>query len=182
MQQSRVAQQSSRGHEVHSDFKLKMDIVPTWDGNTSTLAKWILRVETIARRSPMRDHCELSWDNIHDEIEVYYMNRARVERTRKQARALSYREPGHEDELPGQSSIRKRDLVDLVFHNSESEQISEILAGAPRSWLMTLTPRLYHTTRELQNAIKLQEDDLMEIQESFLLEYGHDDPLYETEY
>ncbi len=130
-----------------------------------------------------RDHCELSWDNIHDEIEVYYMNRAGVERTWKQARALSYREPGHEDEHPGQSSIRKRELLDLVFHNtSESEQISEILAGAPRSWLMTLTPRLYHTTRKLQNAIKLQEDDLMEIQESFLLEYGHDDPLYETEY
>ncbi|KAI0323440.1 hypothetical protein GY45DRAFT_1211297, partial [Cubamyces sp. BRFM 1775] len=169
-----------------------MEVVPTWDGDSTTLARWILRVNSIAKKSAtvrkqlgsvvpqrltgdaevwyyslpehVREDCETDWENVRDEIGAYYMNRTWVERTRKQALAIRYREPGYTRELPSQYFIRKRELLELVYNNSESELITEIMAGAPRVWHTMLTPRLYRTTSELQQAIKLHEDDLLELE------------------
>lgn len=176
---------SASTHEAHFDFKLKMDVVPTWDGDTSTLARWILRINSVAKKSttvrrqlgmvvPQRltgdaevwyfslpedvhEDCELDWENIRAEIGEYYMNRTWREKTRKQAMGLRYRELGHTRELPSQYFIRKRELLELVYDNSESELISDIMTGAPLSWRTILTPRLYATTSDLQRAIKLHE-------------------------
>ncbi|KAJ3007678.1 hypothetical protein NUW54_g3453 [Trametes sanguinea] len=172
-----------------------MEVVPTWDGDTSTLARWILRVNSISKKSAtvrqqlgavvpqrltgdaevwyyslpedVREDCERDWENIREEIGAYYMNRAWVEKTRKQALAIRYRESGSGRELPSQYFIRKRELLELVYDNSESELISEIIAGAPLSWRTVLTPRLYQTTTDLQQAIKLHEDDLLELDHLF---------------
>ncbi len=169
-----------------------MDIVPTWDGNTESLARWILRLNDIAKKSPVvrqqlgmvipqrltgdaerwyyalpteqREHCELDWENIRDAIGAFYMNRTWVEKTRKLAMAIRYREPGHSRETPSQYFIRKRELLQLVFDNSENELITDIMAGAPLAWRTILTPRLYATAADLQNAIKIHEDDLLELE------------------
>lgn len=168
-----------------------MDVVPTWDGNTDPLARWILRINSIAKKpaivreqlgmvvpqrltgsaevwyfslpEDIREECGLDWENIRDEIGAYHMNRSWQEKTRKQALAILFREGGHSRELPSQYFIRKREFLELVYEYSQSELISEIMAGAPLSWRTMLTPRLYRTTADLQQAIKLHEDDLLEL-------------------
>ncbi|CDO77173.1 hypothetical protein BN946_scf184675.g5 [Trametes cinnabarina] len=184
-------------HEAHFDFKLKMEIVPTWDGNPDTLARWILRVNSIAKKSVtirqqlgsvvpqrftgdaetwyfslpehVREECKTDWEEIRHEIGQYYMNRSWYEKARKHALAIRFRDSDHTRESPSQYFIRKRELLELVFSYSESELITEIMAGAPLAWKTILAFKQYQTTSELQNAIKTHEDDLLQM-ESFM---GH---------
>ncbi|TFK78347.1 hypothetical protein K466DRAFT_469248, partial [Polyporus arcularius HHB13444] len=169
-----------------------MDIVPTWDGNTDTLARWILRINSISKKSSTirrqlgmvvpqrfvgdaevwyyslpeedREDCEQDWNVLREILGDYFMNRSWVEKTRKQALAVKYRESGYSRELPSQYFIRKRELLELVYDSSESELITDIMAGAPLAWRTILTPRLYRSTSDLQHAIKLHEDDLLELE------------------
>ncbi|THH26480.1 hypothetical protein EUX98_g7699 [Antrodiella citrinella] len=176
--------------EAHFDHKLKIEIVPTWNGDTTTLARWILRVNAISKKSPtvatqlgtivpqrltsdaetwyysLRDHeratCEIGWQEIRDAIGNHFMNRAWVEKTRRQAMAIRFRDTTHPRETPSQYFIRKQELLELVYEYSDAEIIAEVMAGAPHSWKTLLTPRLYETTREFQDAIREHEDDLLE--------------------
>ncbi|THH23196.1 hypothetical protein EUX98_g7980, partial [Antrodiella citrinella] len=161
--------------EAHFDHKLKIEIVPTWNGDTTTLARWILRVNAISKKSPtvatqlgtivpqrltsdaetwyysLRDHervtCETGWQEIRDAIGNHFMNRAWVEKTRRQAMAVRFRDATHPRETPSQYFIRKQELLELVYEYSDAEIIAEVMAGAPHSWKTLLTPRLYQTTR-----------------------------------
>ncbi|KAI9069859.1 hypothetical protein FKP32DRAFT_1534655, partial [Trametes sanguinea] len=172
-----------------------MEIVPTWDGNPDTLARWILRVNSIAKKSAtvrqqlgsvvpqrfigdaetwyfslpehIREECETDWEEIRHEIGQYYMNRSWYEKARKQALAIRFRDSDNARESPSQYFIRKRELLELVFSYSESELITEIMAGAPLAWKTILAFKQYQTTSELQNAIKTHEDDLLQM-ESFI--------------
>ncbi|KAI0737448.1 hypothetical protein C8Q80DRAFT_1125421 [Daedaleopsis nitida] len=181
--------------EAHFDFKLKSDIVPSWDGDTDRLARWIIRVNAIAKRSDtirqqlgmivpqrltgdaelwyyslseeQREQCEENWESIRDTIGGYYMNRAWIDRTRKQARSIRYRERGHEQELPSQYFIRKKELLDLAFDYTESETIAEILTNVPLSWHTLLDQKAYGTALELQAAIKLREEQLVRMDSLF---------------
>lgn len=67
-------------------------------------------------------------------------------------------------ELLSQYFICKHELLKLPYKNSESELISDIMTGAPRVWNTILTPCLYQTTSELQQAIKRHEDNLLEME------------------
>lgn len=80
---------------------------------------------------------------------------------------MRYREAGHSCETPSQYFIRKRELLELVFDNPDSELITDIMAGASLSWRTVLTPRLYQSTTDFQNAIRLHEDDLLELEQVF---------------
>ncbi len=192
---SNVLASQPRTQEAHFDFKLKMEIVPIWDGDTDTLARWVLRINDISKKSMtirkqlgmvvpqrltgdaerwyyslpehIRDNCETDWENIREVIGEFFMNRAWVEKNRKIALGMRYREAGYSRETPSQYFIRKRELLELVFDNSDSELITDIMAGAPLSWRTVLTPRLYHTTTDLQQAIRLHEDDLLELEQVF---------------
>ncbi|KAI0366784.1 hypothetical protein BV20DRAFT_911633, partial [Pilatotrama ljubarskyi] len=172
-----------------------MEIVPTWDGNPDKLARWILRVNSIAKKSTtvrqqlgsvvpqrftgdaeiwyfslperVREECETDWEDIRQEIGRYYMNRSWYEKARKQALAIRFRDTDNSRESPSQYFIRKKELLDLVFSYSESELISEIMAGAPLAWKTILAFKSYQTTAELQNAIKMHEDDLLQM-DSFI--------------
>ncbi|THH19755.1 hypothetical protein EUX98_g8715 [Antrodiella citrinella] len=185
---------SVKTSEAHFDHKLKIEIVPTWNGDTTTLARWILRINAISKKSPtvatqlgtivpqrltsdaetwyysLRDHeraaCETGWQEIRDAIGDHFMNRAWVEKTRRQAMAIRFRDSAHSRETPSQYFIRKQELLELVYEYSDAEIIAEVMAGAPHSWKTLLTPRLYQTTREFQNAIREHEDDLLETEPS----------------
>ncbi|CDO78030.1 hypothetical protein BN946_scf184648.g2 [Trametes cinnabarina] len=182
-------------HEAHFDFKLKMEIMPTWDGNPDKLARWILRVNSIAKKSAtvrqqlgsvvpqrltgdaetwyfslpehVREDCETDWEEIRQEIGRYYMNWSWYEKARRQALAIKFRDSDNTRESPSQYFIRKRELLELVFSYTESELITEIMAGAPLAWKTILAFKSYQTTSELQSAIKAHEDDLLQM-ESFI--------------
>ncbi|KAE9388991.1 hypothetical protein BT96DRAFT_1071730 [Gymnopus androsaceus JB14] len=153
------------------DMRLKFDAVPTWDGDTNTIVKWINKVNDLAKYSsdlrkqlgsvvPRRlegsasmwfyslpkDHrnfLERDWRNLREEIASYYMNRRWME-------TIEY-------------YICKCDLLTTVYELDDSELIMEVMDGAPTNWTVVLSPRTYETARELQSAIRYYEDTLMDL-------------------
>ena len=89
--------------EPHFDLKLKFNNVPKWDGNTDTITRWFLKINTLAKLSPTvfkqlgtivpkrfegsaetwywslpisyRAKIEENWDTLRTAIGTYYMNR-----------------------------------------------------------------------------------------------------------
>ncbi|RDX42388.1 hypothetical protein OH76DRAFT_1304501, partial [Lentinus brumalis] len=168
------------------------DIVPTWDGDASSLARWVIRVNAIAKKSdtiraqlgtivpqrltgraerwyyslpePRREDCERGWDEIRAVIGSFYMNRSWLDKTRKEALALKYRERGHEHEYPSDYFIRKKELLELAYDNSEREINADIMAGAPFSWHTLIPVDSFDSTEELQTALKLREEELLRVE------------------
>ncbi|KAE9382996.1 hypothetical protein BT96DRAFT_844737, partial [Gymnopus androsaceus JB14] len=172
-------------------MRLKFDAVPTWDGDTNTIVKWITKINDLAKYSSdvqkqlgsvvprrlegsastwfyslpknHRNFLETDWRNLRKEIASYYMNRRWMETMRRKATRASYRETGHTRETPSEYYIRKCDLLTTVYELDDSELIMEVMDGAPTNWTIVLSPRTYETAMELQSAIRYYEDTLMDL-------------------
>ena len=176
--------------ETHFDTKLKPDVVPTWDGEESTLGRWILQINELALRSEsiykglgdvvptrFRDKAAAwwysladthrimvsqNWDTLKDEIRTYWMNQAWIDRTQRRAIRASYRDSGHAHETPTEYFIRKYELLSLVYNFTPSQVMAEILLKAPRMWSTVLNPRSFNTLAQFQTAIKYHEELLID--------------------
>ena len=173
------------------DLKFKMDVVPTWDGNTTTLANWLLKINLLAKRSKVifdqlgsivpqrfrgsaedwfyslpestRDTIQVNWNTLKDAIRVHYMNRHWLDLQKAKANKVKYREAGYTRESPSEYFIRKLQLLELVFDYSDAELIAEIMAGAPVLWNTILNPRQCLRVTDLQNIIKYYEETLSQL-------------------
>jgi len=95
--------------ETHFDTKLKPDIIPIWNGDESTLGRWLSQINEISQRSlsvfeglgdiaptHFRDRAlswwyslqethravvSQNWETLKEEIHAYWMNQAWVECT-----------------------------------------------------------------------------------------------------
>ena len=182
---------STISKEAHFDLKLKTDFIPEWDGNPDTLAQWVLKINSISKKSATifeqlgqlvptrlrkkaedwyyslpeenRESAEQNWDTLKEIIAGYYMNRTWLDKQKMRARTAHYREPGHSQELPSDFYIRKSQMLTLVFNMTDSEIIMEVMTSGPSGWTSILTPHLYETVVELQSALKYHEDILVSI-------------------
>lgn len=175
--------------EIQFDNKLKIEIIPTWDGNTDEMVRWFEKVNRIAEQSSLvfkqlgslvpsrlrdsaeiwyfslpvstRHYYERNWRSLKEGIAGYYMTRTFMEKQKIRANKTTYRESGHTKETPSEYYIRKLDLIQLVYDYSDSEIITEIMNGAPSSWTSILTPHLYDELTEFQRIIRFHEDTLI---------------------
>ncbi|KAF8973601.1 hypothetical protein BDZ97DRAFT_1721219, partial [Flammula alnicola] len=166
--------QPTKTMQAHFDVKLKFESVPTWDGNTDTLVRWLTKVNNLASMSPQiftqlgtvvprrfegsaetwywslppsyRKDAEKDWDSLRAAISGYYMNRRWLDKQKTRALRASYREPQHARETP-----------------NDSELILEVMEGSPANWNTILTTQLYNTSIEFQSAIRFYEDTLMRL-------------------
>lgn len=180
--------------EAHFDIKLKIDSVPTWNGDTDTLVRWITKVNNLASMSHstftqlgmvvprrlegsaeiwywslpanFRRSVERNWDTLRTAITGYYMNRRWLDKQKTRALRAYYREPPHSKETPSEYYIRKRELLDTVLTLDDSELITEIMEGAPANWNTILTTQLYDTAMEFQTGLRFYEETLMRLDES----------------
>ncbi|KAF9001109.1 hypothetical protein BDQ17DRAFT_1244769 [Cyathus striatus] len=171
------------------DLKLKIDMIPEWDGNTDSISTWFTKINDLAGKSsilsnqlgawvPMRlrgpaekwyysqsldtrKKLESSWDNLRDGIAGYYMNRHWLDSQRTKAQKAKYREFNYCGETPSEYYIRKTELLKTGSDYSDRQLIDEVLSGAPLIWGTVLTPHIYYTAEEFQIAIKLQEKILL---------------------
>lgn len=174
--------------EAYFDNKLRPDIVPEWDGDSDTLASWILKVNHLARRSdtifkqlgeivplrmrasaekwffslPLSYRQEIStdWKTLKNAIGSFYMNRAWLDKQKARASNASFRESGYNSESPSEYYIRKSELLRLVNKLTDSELILEVMAGAPEYWSAILDIQRYETAVDFQTAIKYHESAL----------------------
>jgi hypothetical protein len=184
-----------RTNETHFDTKLKPDIVPTWDGNDSTIIRWLTQVDELAQRSasvfkglgdivPTRFkdraaswwfslpsvHRQIvteNWDTLKKEIRAYWMNQSWIEKAQIRANRCRYRESGHSSETPTEYVIRKLELLAYVYNYTPSQTMSEILLKAPRMWSTVVNPRNYKDLASFQTAIKYHEDLLIDLGDKY---------------
>ena len=123
-------------------MKLEPEVVPQWNGDEDSLARWLIKVEQIAEQSedlaielgrivprrlsgsaetwyfsiPGRERArfEENWDTMKAAIAAYYMNNQWYEKQKIRASQSRYREPGHSRETPSEYIIRKIELISLV--------------------------------------------------------------------
>ncbi|EDR12628.1 uncharacterized protein LACBIDRAFT_323223 [Laccaria bicolor S238N-H82] len=150
--------------EPQFDTKLKMDTIPTWDGNPENLRRWLLKINSLAKRSTIvfkqlgsaeiwyysqsvdtRDRIEQDWSTLRAAIGEYYMNRAFLDRQKARANRASYRDMGNGRETP------KRELI------------NEIMEGAPSFWATVVTPHLLLDLEQFQLSVKFHEDSLLRL-------------------
>ena len=186
----------------HFDLKLKVETIPEWDGNSDTLATWILKVNSLSKRldavheqlgqlvptrlrkdaelwyyslpEDYRSQAEENWGTLRDAIGTYFMNRAWLDKQKMRARVAHYREASHSQETPSAFYIRKSQLLWLVFNMSDTEIIMEVMNSAPSGWNSILTTHFYNTVVEFQAALKFHEDTLIKI--------SHEDRRKETSF
>ncbi|KAJ7600354.1 hypothetical protein C8J56DRAFT_1037962 [Mycena floridula] len=166
---------------VHFDVKLKTDNVPTWDGNTDEIVRWITKVTDISKGSEIvfrqlgrivpqrlcgaaerwyyslpvahRLEAETDWSSIKNLIAGYYMNHKWFDRMKSKANRASYRERGHERETPSEYFIRKNELLSTVYDLDASQIILDVMDGAPANWNTILNTQMYEDEVQFQLAI-----------------------------
>jgi hypothetical protein len=167
--------------EAHFDIKLKVDIVPTWDGDDSTIGQWLMQVNDIANRSrsvfvglgtvvPTRfkgralewwysldsaDRIAYSfdWGTLRDCIRSYWMNQSWITKTQDRALKASFREPGHTKESPTEFFIRKYELISLVYNYTPAQFMDEFLKKTPANWFPVLNPSFFQDLNQFHAAI-----------------------------
>ena len=177
--------------ETHFDTKLKPDIVPTWDGDDSTIIRWLTQIDEIALKSEsvfkglgdivptrFRDNAaswwyslpashrhlvSTDWDSLKREIRTYWMNQTWIEKAQIRANNARYREPSHSNETPTQYVIRKLELLKYVYNYTPSQTMAQILHKAPPVWSTVVNPRHYSDLASFQTAIKYHEELLMNL-------------------
>lgn len=175
--------------ELQFDNKLKVDAIPTWDGNPDSLRRWLLKLNSLSKRSRLvfeqlgtlvptrltgsaetwyysqsaqaREWIETDWGTLQAAIGEYYMNRTFLDKQKAQANKASYCDIGNQKELPSEYVICKLELLQFVYNYTDSEMINEIMEGAPSYWTPVVTPHLYQTLEQFQLAVKFHEDSLM---------------------
>ena len=177
--------------EPQFDTKLKVDTIPTWDGNPDNLRRWFLKVNSLAKRSTIvfkqlgalvptrltgsaeiwyysqsgetRDRIEQDWNTLRSAIGEYYMNRAFLDKQKSCANRASYRDASNGRETPSEYVIRKLELLQFVYNYTDRELINEIMEGAPSHWNPILTPHLFQELKQFQQSVKFHEDLLLKI-------------------
>ena len=175
--------------EPQFDTKLKLDVIPTWDGNSENLRRWFLKINSLAKRSntvfrqlgalvptrltgpaevwyysqsvETRDRIEQDWSTLRAAIGEYYMNRAFLDKQKSRANRASYRDTSNGRETPSEYVIRKLELLQFVYNYTDRELINEIMEGAPSHWTPIITPHLFQDLEQFQQSVKFHEDSLL---------------------
>ena len=177
--------------EPQFDTKLKLDAIPGWDGNPENLRRWLLKINSLAKRSPTvfrqlgtlvptrltgsaevwyysqsvetRDRIEQDWNTLRSAIGEYYMNRAFLDKQKARANRAAYRDSGNGRESPSEYVIRKLELLQFVYNYTDRELINEIMEGVPSYWTPIITPHLFQDLEQFQQSIKFHEDSLLKL-------------------
>ncbi|KAF7972995.1 hypothetical protein HWV62_16488 [Athelia sp. TMB] len=172
----------------HFDLKLKLENIPQWDGDEDKLARWIDKVNSIAKKSvevhrdlgsivprrftaaaetwyysippDHREYMEESWSTLRAAIGNYWMNHQWLERQKIRANTTRFRDSGNSRETPSEYVVRKLDLVRLVYNFTDTECIQMIMNEAPSSWSPIIQPHTCRNIVEFINAVKYHENHL----------------------
>ena len=175
--------------EPQFDTKLKVDAIPTWDGNLENLRRWLLKVNSLAKWStvvfrqlgmlvPTRltgaaeiwyysqsvetcDRIKQDWNALCGAIGEYYMNHAFLDKQKARANHASYHDMGNGKESPSEYVICKLELLQFVYNYTDRELINEIMEGAPSFWMPVITPHLFQDLEQFQLSVKFHEDSLL---------------------
>ena len=177
--------------EPQFDTKLKLDIIPTWDGNPENLRHWLLKINSLSKQSPLifkqlgtlvptrltgsaetwyysqsvetHDRIEVDWNTLHAAIGKYYMNCAFLNKQKAHANHASYHDGSNGRETPSEYVICKLELLQFMYNYTDRELINEIMEGAPSYWTPIITPHLFQDLEQFQLSVQFHEDSLLKL-------------------
>ena len=177
--------------KLQFDTKLKLDMIPTWDGNPESLRWWFMKLNSLSKRSDLifkqlgmlvptwltgsadtsyysqsaetREWMEMDWGTLRMAIGEYYMNWSFLDKQKAQVDKVSYHDPGYGRELPSEYVIHKVELLQFVYNYTDNELINEVMESAPLYWILIIMPHLYQTLEQFLLAVKFHEDALTKL-------------------
>ena len=170
-------QQPQRPFQIspfHFDRKLKIDLIPEWDGDKSSIMEWIKKVNFLSQRGqyifeelgqlvPLRltgtasqwfysqtkqfkAQIQTDWTHLKLALAQYFMNDHWLHTMKLKAIHMRYQQKDHDQETPEQYFHRKLELLQLVHDLTNPKTIMEIMNGAPREWLPFINTAQMTTT------------------------------------
>lgn len=171
------------------DHKLKTELIPEWDGNPDTLARWFQVVNLLSERSEFvykqlgdiapyrltdraatwfygldsirRREVMVDWGTLKDAIYTHFMNRSWLDKQKRRAMNARYRDSSAPHETPSDYGYRKKSLLNIVSDWTDSQLISEIMEGAPDFWAQIIDTQRLSKVEQLHDAISYHEDRLL---------------------
>ncbi|KZT31936.1 hypothetical protein SISSUDRAFT_1097785 [Sistotremastrum suecicum HHB10207 ss-3] len=179
----------NRPVQLHLDLKLKPDIIPKWDGNTDKIARWILEINDICKRSraiynsigqfiPFRLEgsaktwymsypvnyrtaiCQ-NWDTFRFAVVSYYITRQWHHEQTFKADSMWFRQPGHSLETPAQYYERKTEIYRLLGMDLDTQIIYRVMKTAPDWWETHLQTHRINNLVDFQRMLSIQKEALI---------------------
>ncbi|KZS89706.1 hypothetical protein SISNIDRAFT_400396, partial [Sistotremastrum niveocremeum HHB9708] len=166
-----------------------LDVIPKWDGNTDKIARWILELNDMCKRSraifetigqflPLRlegyaktwymslpieyrEQICANWDTFRIAVSDYYINRQWHHEQTFKADAMCFRQPGHSTETPLQYYERKTEIYRLIGDQSETQLIYKVMKTAPDYWETHLQSHRINNLVDFQKMLSIQKEALI---------------------
>ncbi|QRW08790.1 Undecaprenyl phosphate-alpha-4-amino-4-deoxy-L-arabinose arabinosyl transferase [Ceratobasidium sp. AG-Ba] len=156
----------------HLDLKLKMEVIPEFDGDPDELYEWMDQIQRFIAMG-LNENNRLTQAipfRFKDEAKQWWYQFSEAQRNK--ALAAKYRDSGHYKETPVQFALRKKKLIDMVENWNDLTVIAEVARSAPTQWRILIKeqedllqdwPRHHSsghvssdTVREVMKAIKAE--------------------------
>ncbi|QRV96541.1 Retrovirus-related Pol polyprotein from transposon [Ceratobasidium sp. AG-Ba] len=181
---------NNQNNRPHLDLKLKMEIIPEFDGDPDELYEWMDQIQRfiamglnennrLTQAIPFRFKDEAKqwwyqfseaqrlrmstdWQLLCNRLISFFWTPTWITEARNKALAAKYRDSGHYKETPVQFALRKKKLIDMVENWNDLTVIAEVARSAPTQWRTIVNHEEIADWATYVTRIKEQEDLLQD--------------------
>ncbi|QRV97001.1 Undecaprenyl phosphate-alpha-4-amino-4-deoxy-L-arabinose arabinosyl transferase [Ceratobasidium sp. AG-Ba] len=186
----RLNNNNNQNNRPHLDLKLKMEIIPEFDGDPDELYEWMDQIQRfiamglnennrLTQAIPFRFKDEAKqwwyqfseaqrlrmstdWQLLCNRLISFFWTPTWITEARNKALAAKYRDSGHYKETPVQFALRKKKLIDMVENWNDLTVIAEVARSAPTQWRTIVNHEEIADWATYVTRIKEQEDLLQD--------------------
>ncbi|QRV72120.1 Undecaprenyl phosphate-alpha-4-amino-4-deoxy-L-arabinose arabinosyl transferase [Ceratobasidium sp. AG-Ba] len=181
---------NNQNNRPHLDVKLKMEVIPEFDGDPDELYEWMDQIQRfiamglnennrLTQAIPFRFKDEAKqwwyqfseaqrlrmstdWQLLCNRLISFFWTPTWITEARNKALAAKYRDSGHYKETPVQFALRKKKLIDMVENWNDLTVIAEVARSAPTQWRTIVNHEEIADWATYVTRIKEQEDLLQD--------------------
>ncbi|QRW01322.1 Undecaprenyl phosphate-alpha-4-amino-4-deoxy-L-arabinose arabinosyl transferase [Ceratobasidium sp. AG-Ba] len=153
---------NNQNNRPHLDLKLKMEVIPEFDGDPDELYEWMDQIQRFIAMG-LNENNRLTQAipfRFKDEAKQWWYKFSEAQRNK--ALAAKYRDSGHYKETPVQFALRKKKLIDMVENWNDLTVIAEVARSAPTQWRTIVNHEEIADWATYVTRIKEQEDLLQD--------------------
>ncbi|QRV73334.1 Undecaprenyl phosphate-alpha-4-amino-4-deoxy-L-arabinose arabinosyl transferase [Ceratobasidium sp. AG-Ba] len=163
---------NNQNNRPHLDLKLKMGVIPEFDGDPDELYEWMDQIQRFIAMG-LNENNRLTQAipfRFKDEAKQWWYQFSEAQRLRmstdwqllNKALAAKYRDSGHYKETPVQFALRKKKLIDMIENWNDLTVIAEVARSAPTQWRTIVNHEEIADWATYVTRIKEQEDLLQD--------------------
>ncbi|QRW04569.1 Undecaprenyl phosphate-alpha-4-amino-4-deoxy-L-arabinose arabinosyl transferase [Ceratobasidium sp. AG-Ba] len=154
---------NNQNNRPHLDLKLKMEVIPEFDGDPDELYEWMDQIQRFIAMGLNENNRLTKLFHLDSKMKLNSggINFLRL-KARNKALAAKYRDSGHYKETPVQFALRKKKLIDMVENWNDLTVIAEVARSAPTQWRTIVNHEEIADWATYVTRIKEQEDLLQD--------------------